>query len=178
MRETVLEFWFDEIDPKMWWAKDTDFDARIRKRFGPVLEQAVAGELHDWRETPRGRLAEVIVLDQFSRNIHRGTPQAFAHDPMALALAQEAIRADAPTRLSPIESNFLYMPFMHSESRVIQAWADSLFRENGLEENYRFAVRHREIIERFGRYPHRNGILGRASTPEEVAFLEHPGSSF
>ncbi|RAP59545.1 DUF924 family protein [Oleiagrimonas sp. MCCC 1A03011] len=178
MRETVLEFWFDEIDPKMWWAKDTDFDARIRKRFGPVLEQAVAGELHDWRETPRGRLAEVIVLDQFSRNIHRGTPQAFAHDPMALALAQEAIRADAPPRLSPIERNFLYMPFMHSESRVIQAWADSLFRENGLEENYRFAVRHREIIERFGRYPHRNGILGRASTPEEVAFLEHPGSRF
>jgi uncharacterized protein (DUF924 family) len=176
--ETVVTFWFEDIEPGMWWVKDAAFDAQIRERFGAALEQAAAGELFAWRDTPRGRLAEVIVLDQFSRNIHRDTPQAFACDPMAVALAQEAVRNGAPDALSPIQRHFLYMPFMHSESRVIQAWADALFRDNGLQQNYDFAVRHRRIIERFGRYPHRNAILGRTSTPEEELFLKQPDSSF
>ncbi|KGI77082.1 DUF924 family protein [Oleiagrimonas soli] len=178
MHDTVLRFWFDDIEPKQWWVKDADFDQTIRARFGDLLEQAAAGELSDWRDTPRGRLAEVIVLDQFSRNIHRDTRLSFARDPIALVLAQEAIRADAHEALTPIERNFLYMPFMHSESRAIHARAEALFRDNGLEDNYRFELKHRDIIERFGRYPHRNAILGRTSTPEEIAFLAQPGSSF
>ena len=118
------------------------------------------------------------MLDQFSRNIYRGTPAAFAQDAVALVLAQEGIRAGAPAALSPIQRNFLYMPFMHSESPLVHQWAEALFRDNGLEENYRYELRHKEIIDRFRRYPHRNAILGRDSTPEELAFLEQPGSRF
>ncbi|MDA3914248.1 DUF924 family protein [Oleiagrimonas sp.] len=178
MHETILAFWFQEIDTSMWWTKSADFDARIDDRFGDVLDKAAAGEWFTWRQTPRGRLAEVIVLDQFSRNIHRDTPLAFARDPMALVLAQEAVAAGTGDALSAIERNFLYMPFMHSESRAIHAWAAPLFRDNGLEKMNDYAVRHKAIIDRFGRYPHRNTILGRPSTAEETAFLEQPGSSF
>lgn len=118
------------------------------------------------------------MLDQFSRNIHRHTPRAFAQDPMALVLAQEAVAVGAATALEPMERNFLYMPFMHSESRLIHTWAESLFRANGIEDNHRFELRHKAIIDRFGRYPHRNEVLGRSSTEEELAFLKQPGSSF
>lgn len=178
MHESILAFWFEELEPKQWWQADPDQDARIGARFGGILAEATRGELYRWRETPRGRLAEILVLDQFSRNIQRGTPAAFAQDPVALALAQEAIRAGAPVALTPLQRNFLYMPFMHSESALIHRWAEQLFRDNGLEENYRFELRHKEIIDRFGRYPHRNVILGRESTREELAFLEQPGSRF
>jgi len=174
----ILRFWFEEIEPKAWWAADPAFDALLRERFAAVLEQAACGELHAWRGTPTGRLAEVIVLDQFSRNIHRGTPRAFAQDPMALVLAQEAVAAGAPAALAPIERCFLYMPFMHSESRAIHEVAERLFRENGLADNHRFELRHKAIVDRFGRYPHRNAILGRASSDEELAFLQEPGSRF
>jgi uncharacterized protein (DUF924 family) len=140
--------------------------------------QAAAGELHGWRDSARGRLAEVIVLDQFPRNIHRGTPAAFAQDPMALALAQEAVRAGALAELAPVERSFLLLPYMHSESAAIHVVAESLYREHAPRENFEFELKHKAIIDRFGRYPHRNLILGRDSTPEEAAFLTEPGSSF
>lgn len=178
MQEQVLGFWFEELEPAMWWRKDPDLDAAMTRRFAATLARGARGELCDWRDTPWGRLAEILVLDQFSRNIHRDTPAAFAQDPMALVLAQEAIRAGAPDHLSPVQCSFLYMPFMHSESPLIHQRAEVLFRDNGLEENYRFELRHKEIIDRFGRYPHRNAILGRESTSEELAFLEQPGSRF
>lgn len=178
MHEAVLKFWFEEIEPEMWWKSDAELDATIRTRFSDVLAQAVKGELHAWRKTAQGRLAEVIVIDQFSRNIHRGTPQAFANDALALVLAQEAIAAGSDVMLKPIERSFLYLPFMHSESKEIHDWAEALYRENGLKENYQFELLHKEIIDRFGRYPHRNEILGRASTEEEVEFLKQPNSSF
>ena len=178
MHQDVLAFWFDEINPKSWWAAEPDFDALVRSRFGPLLQQASAGECFGWRNEPRGRLAEVIVLDQFSRNIHRGTGQAFTQDPMALALAQEAVAQGAHAALSPVECSFLLMPYMHSESRVVHAQAELLYRNHAPEDNYNFELRHKAIIDRFGRYPHRNQVLGRASTAEEVEFLKQPGSKF
>ena len=178
MHEEVLAFWFNEIDPKSWWTADPAFDRLIQERFGQTLEQACRAELHAWRATPQGRLAEVLVLDQFSRNVYRNTPRAFAQDPMALALAQEAIAAGAPAALSAVQRSFLYLPFMHSESPAIHAWAERLYRDNGIPLNYDFELKHKLIIDRFGRYPHRNEILGRASTVEEIEFLKQPGSSF
>ena len=178
MHEDVLRFWFEEVQPAQWWKADPDFDAGVQARFGPLHAAAVAAELHPWRRTPEGRLAEVIVLDQFSRNIHRGTPLAFAADGMALVLAQEAVAAGADQALPVAQRAFLYMPYMHSESRAIHALSEALFSEPGLEANHASGLRHRAIVERFGRYPHRNAILGRASTAEELAFLQQPGSSF
>ena len=178
MIQHILSFWFDELTPAQWWRVDPALDALIRDRFGSTLRAARACELHDWRSTPEGRLAEIIVLDQFSRNIHRGTPEAFAADPLALALAQEAVSRGADRAL-PINSRaFVYMPFMHSESLLIHEMAVQLFSAPGLAENLKAELRHQEIITRFGRYPHRNSILGRTSTPEEEAFLREPGSSF
>lgn len=178
MYEDVLKFWFIDITPKQWWAVDADFDAQLGERFAGLLEQASRGELHAWREQARGRLAEIIVLDQFSRNIHRNTPRAFAQDPAALILAQEALRASAQAALSPDERVFMLLPYMHSESALIHVQAESLFRELAPANNYEFELRHKAIIDRFGRYPHRNAILGRPSTVEEAAFLQQPGSSF
>ncbi|WP_290889719.1 DUF924 family protein [Arenimonas sp.] len=176
--EAILAFWFEETAPARWWKVDPAFDDEVRARFGGVLQQAAAGECHAWRRDAKGRLAEVIVLDQFPRNIHRGRPAAFAQDAMALVLAQEAIAARALAALSPVERSFLLLPFMHSESRAIHAWAEALYREHAPPENLDFELRHKAIIDRFGRYPHRNAILGRTSTPEETAFLAEPGSSF
>ena len=174
----ILCFWFETLQPAQWWKVDADLDASIRGRFGELHRAANAGELWGWRETPEGRLAEVIVLDQFSRNMHRGTPAAFASDPMALALAQEAVRVGADRAL-PIERRaFLYMPYMHSESALIHVQAELLFRTQAPPDNHEAELRHKAIIDRFGRYPHRNRILGRASTAEELAFLAQPGSSF
>lgn len=178
MHEQILDFWFREIEPRQWWAVDPAFDAQLRERFLPLLERAAQAELQDWRRTPRGRLAEVIVLDQFSRNIFRGTPRAFAQDPLALALSQEAVAAGALDVLSPDERNFLLMPFMHSESRRIHEAAERLFEQWAPAGNLDFERRHKAIVDRFGRYPHRNAILGRESSPEELAFLQQPGSSF
>ncbi|MDQ2070330.1 DUF924 family protein [Natronospira bacteriovora] len=174
----VLDFWFEEIEPKQWWQKDADFDAQIADRFGELHARAAACELWDWRATPRGRLAEVIVLDQFSRNIHRDRPEAFACDALALALAQEAVACGDDLKLEAIERSFLYLPYMHSESARIHEEAVRLYEANGLQENYEFELKHQVIIDRFGRYPHRNAILGRESTPEELEFLKQPGSSF
>lgn len=178
MVEDVLTFWFEEIKPPQWWAVDPAFDEVVRARFLALLQQAAAGELCAWRATARGRLAEVIVLDQFSRNIHRGTPQAFAQDPQALALSQVAVASGALQALEAVECSFLLMPYMHSESRAVHVEAERLFRQFAPPNNHEFELRHKAIIDRFGRYPHRNQILGRASSEEELAFLSQPGSSF
>ena len=178
MKDEVLSFWFETLEPPMWWRADPVLDAQIRERFADLLNSAAASELFDWRSDGRGRLAEIIVLDQFSRNIHRDTPGAFAQDPMALALAQEAVAGGYLSDLNPIERAFLLLPYMHSESPRIHVEAERLYREHAPEDNYRFELKHKEIVDRFGRYPHRNHILGRASTPEEIEFLKQPGSSF
>ena len=178
MHNTVLRFWFEELAPAQWWRVDAELDTRIRRQFGALHLAASAGELFEWRASPEGRLAEIIVLDQFSRNLHRGTPAAFACDPMALALAQEAVRVEADLPLPTQQRAFLYMPYMHSESAAIHVQAELLFGTRAPEANHSAELQHKAIIDRFGRYPHRNAILGRASTEEEVAFLQLPGSSF
>jgi uncharacterized protein (DUF924 family) len=178
VHEQVLRFWFEEIDPKTWWRADPAFDASLAARYLPLLQQAMCGELFGWRATARGRLAEILVLDQFSRNVFRNTPRAFAQDPMALALAQEAVAAGAPAELAAVECGFLLTPYMHSESRLIHADAQRLFERFAPGDPYDFELKHKAIVDRFGRYPHRNAILGRVSTPEEEAFLREPGSSF
>lgn len=176
--EVVLQFWFQEIPPARWWKADPEFDRLISERFSEIHAQANRCELFEWRRTPNGRLAEIIVLDQFSRNIYRNSRLAFASDAIALVLAQEAVSAGADIALGPEEKNFLYMPYMHSESRLVHETAVRLFLANGLQSNYEFELRHKSIIDRFGRYPHRNDILGRRSSAEEIAFLALPGSSF
>jgi len=178
MPKAVLDFWFREVAPAQRWKADPDFDRWIHQRFAALHQKAVRAELFDWRREPSGRLAEIIVLDQFSRNLYRGDPRAFAADPMALALAQEAVALRADAALSAEERVFLYMPFMHSESPLIHETAEHLFRENGVPDSYDFELRHKAIVDRFGRYPHRNAALGRESTAEEIAFLREPGSSF
>jgi uncharacterized protein (DUF924 family) len=178
MHDDVLSFWFEEIDPRLWWSSESSFDELIRQRFLGLMQQAAAGELYEWRTTARGRLAEVIVLDQFSRNVYRNTPRAFTQDSMALVLAQEAVAAGALMSLQPVERSFLLLPYMHSESKKIHVVAQALYKEFAPAENYDFELRHKVIVDRFGRYPHRNEILGRVSTPEEVEFLRQPGSRF
>jgi uncharacterized protein (DUF924 family) len=177
MSDSVLKFWFDELSPKQWWAVDVDLDAAITERFTPLLEQTIAGELCEWRKTALGRLAEIIVLDQFSRNIYRNTPGAFAQDPLALALSQEAVSQGCLADLNETERAFMLMPYMHSESALIHQQAEPLFAKHA-PANLDFEIRHKAIIDRFGRYPHRNKILDRESTPEEIEFLKQPGSSF
>ncbi len=178
MYESILTFWFEDTKPAMWWKKDKTFDRLIEEKFGGLVAKARRAEFHAWRDTAEGRLAEIILLDQFPRNIYRGAAEAFASDGMALALAQEAVRAGADQALPPVQRSFLYMPFMHSESLAIHEWAMQLFAAEGLEESYPFEVGHRDIIKRFGRYPHRNAALGRVSTPEEEQFLQQPGSGY
>ena len=177
--DAILDFWFDEIPPKQWWIKDAMFDSMLKDRFGLALHRAALCELSEWRETVEGRLAEIIVLDQFSRNIYRDTAQAFSQDALALALAQEAVTQGALDVLNDIDQRtFLLMPFMHSESKQIHEVAVQLFREYTPENNYEFELKHKAIVDRFGRYPHRNAILGRQSTDEESEFLKEPGSGF
>ena len=176
--QDILIFWFTELTPQQHFAKDAALDDRIRQRFAATLEAAVRCELFAWRATPEGRLAEILVLDQFSRNIYRDTPQAFAQDPLALALAQELVANGLDASLAPTQRTFAYMPYMHSESRAIHAQSIALFTQLGIERQLDFALRHQAIVERFGRYPHRNAVLGRSSSADEVAFLGQPGSSF
>lgn len=178
MHEEILRFWFEELEPAQWWAKDEQLDRLIIARFATVHTQATRCELYRWRKNPRGRLAEIIILDQFSRNMFRDSPLSFAYDPLALALAQEAISAGVEQDLPQQERSFLYLPFMHSESLKIHEVAVGLYQNNGLQGNLDYELKHKKIIERFGRYPHRNRVLGRESTTEEIAFLQQPGSGF
>ncbi len=174
----VLAFWFEEVDPEDWWKTDPAFDESIRRRFAALHERASRGELYGWRAAAAGRLAEIIVLDQFSGNSFSGWSRAYAQDLAALALAQEAVAAGAHLELEPVRRTFLLLPYMHSESRAIHVVAERLFREFTPPFNHDFELRHKAIVDRFGRYPHRNAELGRASTPEEIEFLRQPSSSF
>ena len=178
MYKKILEFWFEEIDTSQWWVKDESFDEGIRQRFLELHKKAVTCELYAWRKTSLGALAEIIVVDQFSRNMFRDKPESFAYDSLALALSQSAIACGFDSELNPGKRSFLYMPFMHSESLVIHSVAETLFTKLGNPSTIEFENRHRAIIEQFGRYPHRNKILGRVSTQEEIEFLRQPGSSF
>jgi len=176
--QSVLDFWFKEISPQQWWVKDEDFDQLIKKRFSDVYRKATLGELFSWRDCAEGRLAEIIVLDQFSRNMFRDMPESFAQDVLALILAQEAVLNKADKAIPMAWRSFMYMPYMHSESLIIHDQAIRLFDQKGMEYNLDFEKKHKVIIEKFGRYPHRNHILKRESTPEELEFLKQPGSSF
>lgn len=176
--QVVLSFWFEECTPEQWFKKDTAFDDEIKQRFGELSLQASRGELALWRTNIEGRLAEIIILDQFSRNIWRDTPRAFAQDTMALVLAQEAIRLPEYSALLPIQRKFMIMPFMHAESKKIHQEGVTLFAQLNDQYTYEYELKHKAIIDKFGRYPHRNAILGRESTAEELIFLQQPDSSF
>ncbi len=197
MPETVLDYWFgtDRADAlrnparaRLWWRKDPIIDADIRARFEPLVIAALAGERDDWARTPAGLLALVILTDQFTRNIYRDTPQAFAGDPRALAWCRQALAEGMDGALHPLERLFLYLPLEHSEVLADQeacvalmaalvATADPVARAL-LADALDYARRHGEVIRRFGRFPHRNAILGRESTAAEIAFLKTPGSAF
>ena len=176
--QDILDFWFDELTPQQHFVKDAALDNTIRTRFGTTLEAAARCELWHWRSSASGGLAEIIVLDQFSRNVYRDTPRAFAQDALALGLAQELVARGVDADLPPAQRAFAYMPYMHSESALVHQQAVALFSQPGMENNLNFELRHQAIITRFGRYPHRNAVLGRASSAEEIAFLAEPGSSF
>lgn len=195
--DDVLAFWFGdtpgngataERQKKLWWSKDAVVDALVRERFGALVAAAAGGAHREWAREPRGRLALILLFDQFPRNIYRGTPQAFAHDALALQLALDGIAAGADRGLRAVERVFFYLPLEHAESAAMQERSVALFTAlaAGVAEDDRgtfagfldYAVRHRDVVHRFGRFPHRNAILGRTSTPEETAFLAQPGSSF
>ncbi len=175
---SILNFWFQELTPDQWWKKDSTLDDHIRKNYSSLHQQATKGELWEWRTTAEGRLTEILILDQFSRHIYRDQPQAFENDSTALVLAQEAILLKSDLDLSPVERSFLYLPFMHSESAKIHQVAVTLYTALSLENNLAFELKHKRIIDRFGRYPHRNEILGRISTQEELEFLQQEDSRF
>ena len=195
--ESVLDFWFGppgsnaEVasrQSKLWFGKLPENDRAVVERFAATLAAAAAGELDHWANTPRGRLALVIVLDQFPHHVHRDRPQAFATDPQALAQSLAALAASEDRQLAPIERVFLYLPLEHAESLDLQERSVSLYEELAREAAsgeralfdgfLDYARKHRDVVARFGRFPHRNAILGRPSTPDEVEFLKQPGSRF
>jgi uncharacterized protein (DUF924 family) len=189
--QDVLDFWFgapysaEAGQPRReWFVKSDAFDDIIRDRFGAAIEQALAGGLREWDEQgPQGTLARILVLDQFTRNAYRNTPQSFAGDALALAAARALVDSGADKHLPPLQRAFAYMPFEHAEDAYMQERAVELFgvlaaEHPGFDEMLDYAHRHRGVIARFGRFPHRNAILGRASTPEEEEFLRQPGSRF
>lgn len=176
--ETVLDFWFNELTPKDWFVKNEDLDRRISERFSGLhlaLSRAIGD---DWRATPEARLALVIVFDQFPRNIYRGSPLAFATDGLALKEAKAALAVGADKNVDESRRAFFYMPFEHSEDIGEQERCVALFEALGNENYLDYANQHHEIIKRYGRFPHRNPILGRVSTPEEKAYLAEPGAGF
>jgi len=183
----VLLFWFGPVSErgkahKHWFAKDEAFDREVRERFLPLYGEAAAGKLAHLKETAADCLALIVLLDQFPRNMFRGTPRAFATDPLALEIARHAVARGFDRSLLPMERLFVYLPFEHSENLADQERACDLTQPLDLVvpelKAYSYALAHRDIIRRFGRFPHRNAILGRASTPEELEFLKGPGSSF
>jgi uncharacterized protein (DUF924 family) len=176
--DEIVAFWFEELAPEDWFKADAARDAVIKTRFGDVYAQLKAGVPERWLEGASGWLAAILVLDQFPRNLFRGDARAFSTDGVALDLAKRAIAEGIDLRLPPEQRSFVYMPFQHSEQKADQARSIELFTALGNPFNLDFAVRHKEIIDRFGRFPHRNEILGRTSTDEEAAFLREPGSSF
>ena len=176
--EEILNFWFIECKPEQWFKKNEDFDRMIEKNFSSTIEDAIEGKLDSWEETEIGCLALIILLDQFTRNVFRDTPQAFAGDERALALSTLCFNKDYLTNLDIHRRQFMLMPMMHSENLAVQDTALLLFKKYASEKDYEYAEKHRDIIARFGRFPHRNMILGRKSSNEELEFLKQPGSSF
>jgi uncharacterized protein (DUF924 family) len=195
--EQVLDFWFGKLDAagcadaahaERWWKKNAAFDEELRQRFGALHEAVARAERDDWLVPPRGRLAYVIVLDQFSRNMFRGTPRMFEGDKQAQAAAVEGVARGDDALLGVNERSFLYMPFMHSEDLDMQDRSVALFTalaasapaelRGGLAAAVQYAEKHRDIIARYGRFPHRNAALGRDSTSAEIEFLKQPGSGF
>lgn len=174
----VLHFWFHVFKPEQWFDKNEFCDQQIRQQFLTTTEAAAQGECSHWRYSIYGRLAEIIVLDQFSRNIWRDNPRAFSQDGMSLVLAQEAVKLSEFHYLKKAEKQFILMPFMHSESVKIQEQSLILFEQLEDENALYYAIMHKKIIDRFGRYPHRNKILNRPSTAQEIRFLQEPNSSF
>lgn len=178
MVDSVLGFWFDELTPALWFVANAEVDRQIAQRFGDVYTLLATALPEVWPATARGRLAAVIALDQFPRNMFRGTAQAFATDTCALRIAGAAIDAGFDRQLPAVQRQFLYLPFQHSEHASDQVRSAGLYAALGNAHALDFALRHKAIIDRFGRFPHRNRALGRPSTAEEVAFLALPGSSF
>jgi uncharacterized protein (DUF924 family) len=191
--QDVLDFWFlapgseGHGQPRVeWFRKDHAFDAAIRERYATTIAQAVAGGLREWDAGGvQGRLARILVLDQFTRNAYRGTPESFAGDLLALAAAQQLVDSGADRDLSPVQRSFAYLPFEHAEDARMQEKAVELFtqlargnRDPYFDSALDYAHRHRGVIARFGRFPHRNPILGRASSPREMEYLSQPGSGF
>jgi uncharacterized protein (DUF924 family) len=183
----VTDFWFgtspDYAPREEWFRKSDTFDAQIRDRFGSAIEAALAGGLHDWDATPQGRLARIVVLDQFPRNAFRGSPRAFAGDALALAAARQLVDAGLDHELHPVWRCFAYLPFEHAEDLAMQERSVALFTalaaaDARFEGHLDYAHRHHDVIRRYGRFPHRNAVLGRASTPEELAYLAQPGAGF
>lgn len=169
--QDLLKFWFEDHGQDDWFAAKPEFDAACAEAFAETHAAVARGEAWSWRSTPEGRLAEIIVLDQLSRQLFRGQAEAFASDRMALALAQEAVGGGHHNFLPPPRRVFMLMPFMHSESPLVQRESVRLFTALGLEETLTFARQHAGVIERFGRFPRRNAALGRTSTPEEEAYI-------
>lgn len=167
----VLDFWFKQLSTDDWFKKNEMLDLKMVEKFIVIHSQAISGDLFHWREDPLGRLAEIILIDQFSRNIYRDDPKAYSSDGMALVLAQEGIRSNIHKNFETKHKQFLYMPFMHSESKAIHETAVKLFSEPGLEGSLVYEISHKSIIDRFGRYPERNKILRRGNTPEEEIYL-------
>jgi len=194
--EEILEFWFGEGDPlqaflarqDIWFKVDPAFDAALSRRFAKTLEAAIRGELDSWTASARGRLALILCFDQFSRNLFRGKPEAFAQDPAALALCLEGLERGTDAALTVPERAFLYMPLQHAEDLSVQELSVRSFERlaegapaavrSHLEDFAAYAREHRDLIQRFGRFPHRNHVLGRESTPEEVAYLEQGGRTY
>lgn len=188
--QAVLDFWFlPEADPAYltprdaWFKVDPAFDDRIRDRFEALVRTAIDGGLRDWEDSAEGALARILLLDQFTRNIWRGTPDAFSGDAQALAAAQRALDAQHDQSVVPVQRAFFYLPFEHAEDTAMQARSVELFTAlaashapSALQLDY--AIRHRDVIDRYGRFPHRNAILGRANTADEVAYLAQPGAGF
>jgi len=183
----VLQFWFGDASPAVsraeWFRKSEAFDREIAQRFGPLIEQALRGELSSWQDKAETALAQVIVLDQFTRNVFRNTPRSFAGDPQALSAARAMLARGEDAALPPWQRFFIYMPLEHAEDLTAQDESVRRFTQLATEapdtqELLHYAKRHREVVARFGRFPHRNAILGRASTPDEIEFLKQPGSSF
>ncbi len=173
--DDVIAFWFTEHGQDDWFGGKAEFDALIAAEFGDTHAAVSRGEAWHWRPTPEGRLAEIVVLDQFSRQLFRKRPEAFAQDKMALVLAQEAIAAGADQHVSAERRGFFYLPYMHAESAVVQAEGARLYEALGSAEQLDYMLKHQACIERFGRFPFRNAALGRQSTPEELAYMAEAG---
>lgn len=176
--QRILDFWFDEATKPLWFVPDIEFDEILHVNFTEFWYAAAAGELFRWREGVYGRLAEVLILDQFSRHLFRNSPRAYAQDSMALALAQEAVRDEEFGFMLPEYKQFMLMPFLHSESRIIHERACRLFARHTSAYVLDIELKHKNVIDRFGRYPHRNITLGRKSTVEEIAFMKKYGRGF